>query len=99
MLLAFAGVGVGIIVAPLMALLTTSVSAADLGVSAATSQMMLQIGSAGGVQLMQTIQVSRLKQDGIAGSYHAAFVVGAIVSAFAIIAALGLRKNETPIPV
>ena len=97
LLLAFAGVGVGIIVAPLMAMLTTSVGPRDLGVAAATSQMMLQIGSAGGVQLMQTIQVSRLPQDGVAGSYHMAFVVGAIVSSLAIFAAAGIRPRQRPI--
>jgi EmrB/QacA subfamily drug resistance transporter len=94
LLLAFAGVGVGIIVAPLMAMLTMSVGQRDLGVSAATSQMMLQIGSASGVQLMQTIQVSRLKHDGIAGSYHAAFIAGAAVSAIALLAAVNLRGQK-----
>ncbi len=92
LLLGFAGVGVGVIVAPLMAMLTTSVGTQDLGVAAATSQMMMQIGSAGGVQLMQTIQVSRLPHDGIAGSYHAAFVAGAVVAAFAIFAAVRIRE-------
>lgn len=94
-LLAFAGVGVGIIVAPLMAMLTTSVGERDLGVASATSQMMLQIGSAGGVQLMQTVQVSRLRQDGIAGSYHVAFVVAAAVSSLAILAAMNIRPRVT----
>lgn len=92
-LLAFAGVGVGIIVAPLMAMLTTSVGQRDLGVASATSQMMLQIGSAGGVQLMQTVQVSRLRQDGVAGSYHVAFVVAAAVSSLAIIAAVNIKPK------
>ncbi len=94
LLLGFAGVGVGIIVAPLMAMLTTSVAPRDLGVAAATSQMMMQIGSATGVQLMQTIQVSRLARDGIAGSYHAAFVAGAVVAAFAIFAAVRIREPQ-----
>lgn len=97
-LLAFAGIGVGVIVAPLMAMLTTSVGERDLGVAAATSQMMLMVGSAGGVQLMQTIQVSRLKQDGIAGSYHAAFVVGAVVSSLALLAAVAIRPQANPAP-
>ncbi len=91
-LLGFAGVGVGVIVAPLLAMLTTSVELHDLGVVAATSQMMVQIGSAGGVQLMQTVQVSRLARDGLAGSYHTAFVVAAAVSSVALISALGIRR-------
>lgn len=93
LLLGFAGVGVGIIVAPLMAMLTTSVDPRDLGVAAATSQMMMQIGSAAGVQLMQTVQVSRLPHDGIAGSYHAAFVAGACVAAFAIFSAVRIGRR------
>ncbi len=84
LLLGFAGLGVGIIVPPLMAMLTTAVGPEDLGVATATSQMMVMIGSAAGVQLMQTVQVSRLEADGLAGSYHAAFVVGAVVSALAV---------------
>lgn len=94
LLLGFAGVGVGVIVAPLMAMLTTSVGTHDLGVAAATSQMMVQIGSAGGVQLMQTIQVSRLAHDGIAGSYHAAFVAAAAVSSLALVAAVRIRDRQ-----
>lgn len=95
LLLAFAGAGMGLIVAPLMAMLTTAVGTRDLGVASATSQMMVQIGSAAGVQLMQTIQVSRLPHDGIAGSYHAAFVAAAAVSSLALVAALRLR-DRTP---
>lgn len=91
-LLGFAGVGVGIIVAPLLAMLTTSVGQEDLGVVSATSQMMVQIGSAAGVQMMQTIQVSRLEQDGIAGSYHAAFVAAAAVSSVALLSAWAIRR-------
>ena len=91
LLLAFAGLGVGIIVPPLMAMLTMSVQASDLGVATATSQMMVQIGSAAGVQLMQSVQVSRLAHDGIAGSYHVAFVVAAAVSSIALFAAVRVR--------
>jgi MFS family permease len=85
LLLGFAGLGVGIIVPPLMAMLTTAVGPEDLGVATATSQMMVMIGSAAGVQLMQTVQVSRLEADGLAGSYHTAFVIGAVVSALAVL--------------
>ncbi len=97
-LLGFAGVGLGIIVAPLLAMLTMSVGQQDLGVVAATSQMMVQIGSAGGVQMMQAIQVSRLAHDGIAGSYHAAFVVAAAVSSFALLSASAIRTKPRPEP-
>lgn len=92
-LLGFAGVGVGIIVAPLMAMLTTAVGPQDLGVASATSQMMVQIGSAAGVQLMQAIQVSRLASAGVAGSYHTAFVVAALVSSIAILSAAAIRPT------
>jgi hypothetical protein len=34
---------------------------------------------------MQTVQVSRLEADGLAGSYHTAFVIGAVVSALAVL--------------
>ncbi len=92
LLLGFAGVGVGIIVAPLMAMLTMAVGSNDLGVVSATSQMMVQIGSVAGIQMMQAIQVSRLTTDGIAGSYHAAFIAAAAVSSVAIISAAAIRR-------
>lgn len=91
-LLGFAGFGVGIIVPPLMAMLTMAVGEQDLGVAAATSQMMVMIGSVAGVQLMQAIQVSRLDADGIARSYHTAFVVAAAVSSLALLSAAAIRK-------
>ncbi len=94
-LLGFAGVGVGIIVAPLMAMLTNAVGTQDLGVASATSQMMVQIGSAAGVQMMQAIQVSRLQAGAtLAGSYHTAFVVAAAVSSLALVGALAIRSRE-----
>lgn len=92
LLLAFAGVGVGIIVAPLMAMLTTAVGPEDLGVASATSTMMVMIGSAAGVQMMQTIQVSRLDSVGVAASYHSAFIAAAAVSCVALISASMIRK-------
>jgi len=94
LLLGFAGVGVGIIVAPLMAMLTQAVNTTELGVATATSQMMAQIGSAAGVQLMQTIQVSRLPTDGLAGSYHTAFIAAGLVSSLALFAALAVPKTD-----
>jgi MFS family permease len=93
-LLAFAGLGVGIIVPPLMAMLTTAVVPEDLGVATATSQMMVQIGSAAGVQLMQSVQVSRLASSGLAGSYHWAFVVGAVASVVGLASAAKVRRRE-----
>ncbi len=94
MLLGFAGVGVGIIVAPLMAMLTTAVGPEDLGIASATSTMMVMIGSAAGVQMMQTIQVSRLDRAGVAASYHAAFIAAAVVSLVALISALMIRDRS-----
>jgi MFS family permease len=96
LLLAFAGIGVGIIVPPLMAMLTIAVVPEDLGIATATSQMMVQIGSAAGVQLMQTVQVSRLDADGLAGSYHVAFVAGAAVSALALLVAARIGQPVAP---
>ena len=93
LMLAFAGFGVGIIVAPLMAMLTRAVSRADLGVAAATSGMMVQIGSAAGVQLMQTVQVSRAAHTSVLASYHSAFVVAAIVSSVSVVTALAIRRE------
>ena len=92
LLLAFAGVGVGIIMAPLMAMLTTAVGPEDLGVASATSTMMVMIGSAAGVQMMQTIQVSRLERVGVTASYHSAFIAAAAVSCVALISASMIRK-------
>jgi len=77
-------------------MLTSAVGSEDLGVASATSQMMVMIGSAAGVQMMQTIQVSRLDEAGIAGSYHAAFLVAAVVSLVAVVSAARIRVAPRP---
>lgn len=83
--LALAGAGLGGMVPPLMATVTTAVEDRDLGVAGATSQMTLQIGTAVGIQLFQTVQETR-EAHGVelAASYHNAFLVG---SAFALVGA------------
>lgn len=85
-ILALAGAGLGGMVPALTATVTTAVEDRDLGIAGAASQMTLQIGTAVGIQLFQTVQETREAQGvELAASYHSAFLVG---SAFALVGAV-----------
>jgi MFS family permease len=83
--LALSGVGMGIATPAMNATVANAVDPSDLGVASAAAQLMAQIGTVSGIQLMQTVQVARESADGLAGSYHAAYLLGAVVAALAFV--------------
>jgi len=87
LVLALAGVGVGLMTPPLTSALVSAVDEDDIGVAGACNQMMIQIGAVLGTQIMQTVQLSRAKAASAVGSYHDAFRVGALLAALGIVAA------------
>jgi hypothetical protein len=54
---------------------------------------MAQIGTVAGIQIMQTVQVAREGADGLAGSYHVAYLVGAVVAALGIVTSSFVRPS------
>ena len=79
--LALAGIGMGIASPSLASSVTNAVDETDFGIAGAAQQMMMQIGIVFGIQIMQTVQQVRLGPAGVAGSYHEAYLAGALLAA------------------
>ncbi len=91
--LALAGVGMGLASPSLASSLTYAVDEADLGIAGAAQQMMMQIGIVFGIQIMQTVQQVRLASAGLAGSYHQAYLAGAVLAACGLATATQVRRT------
>jgi MFS family permease len=92
--LGLSGIGMGISTPAMNATVANAVDPEDLGVASAASQLMAQIGTVAGIQIMQTVQVAREAADGLAGSYHVAYLVGAVVAAVGIVTSSFVRRSE-----
>lgn len=92
--LGLSGIGMGISTPAMNATVANAVDPEDLGVASAASQLMSQVGTVAGIQIMQTVQVAREGADGLAGSYHAAYLVGAVVAGLGIVASSFVRRSE-----
>lgn len=88
--LTLSGIGVGASLPRLSASVANSVEDVDLGVAGATQQLMAQIGTTIGINLLETIQVASRPAAGLAGSYRVAYGVGAAVSVVGLLVAFGL---------
>lgn len=95
--LALSGIGLGASAPSMAATVANAVDPEDLGVAGAASQLLAQIGTVAGIQLMQTVQVSREAADGLAGSYHAAYLLGGLVAALGIVSASFVRRSDRSI--
>ncbi|MEI2700013.1 MAG: MFS transporter [Microthrixaceae bacterium] len=96
--LTLSGIGVGASLPRVSASVANSVEDVDLGVAGATQQLLAQIGTTVGINLLETIQVATLGGAGLAGSYRIAYGVGAGVSAVGMVVALRLRSTAVPPP-
>ncbi len=92
--LALAGVGMGIASPSLASSVTNAVDEADFGIAGAAQQMMMQIGIVFGIQIMQTVQQMRLGPAGLAGSYHQAYLAGAVLAVLGLVTAAQIRRIE-----
>jgi MFS family permease len=91
--LALSGVGLGMSSPALTAVVADAVAEADLGVAAAMQQLVVQVGSVVGVQLMQTVQAGTVTRSGYIGSFANAYYIGAVACALAAGAALLVRPT------
>lgn len=91
--LALAGVGAGAALPATAATIANSVDERDLGVVGAAQQMMTEVGLLAGIQVMQTVQVSRAEIVGEQASYHDAYLVGAAAGAVALVLAWFVRST------
>jgi EmrB/QacA subfamily drug resistance transporter len=91
--LALSGVGMGLATPSVSASVANAVDDKDLGIAAATQQLMTQIGSAAGIQVLSTVQASRLRTSGLIGSFSEAYLVGAVAAVLGLLLAIGIRRE------
>ena len=97
------GIGLGVGQPPLSASAANEFLPEDLGAASAAQQLMLQLGTVAGIQVMQTVQAAvargRSGQAALLSSFHVAFVVGGAVALFGVAAAAMTRSTERlPLP-
>ncbi|MDA8047694.1 MAG: MFS transporter [Actinomycetota bacterium] len=92
--LGVSGLAQGLAQPSISALIAGAVEPGRLGSASATMQVASQVGVVTGIQVMETIQVSRLHVAGTVGSYHAAYLVGAAVSMVAVATALAIHARR-----
>ncbi len=92
--LVLSGVGMGTCAPAMAAAVANAVDEVDLGVVAAAQQMVAQVGVVAGIQILQTVQAAREPVAGLVGSYHAAFLAGAIAAGMGVLSALFVRSTH-----
>jgi EmrB/QacA subfamily drug resistance transporter len=91
--LAMSGVGLGISAPAMTATVANAVADEDLGVAAAVQQLMTQVGSVVGIQVMQTVQASTEESSGEVGSFANAYHVGAVAAVVAVALAVVVQPT------
>jgi MFS family permease len=91
--LALSGIGLGISSPSIAASLGNAVDDDNLGIASAASQVMTQVGVVAGIQLMVTVQASRVGAAGLVGSFRDAYLLGAGVCLLGVVCAAFLRSE------
>ena len=89
--LGLSGLGLGMAMPSISASVANSVEQTDLGIASASQQLVSQVATVAGVQLMTTVQAT-LASDGIASSFQRAYLLGGIVSLLGVVCAAGIRR-------
>jgi EmrB/QacA subfamily drug resistance transporter len=94
--LALSGLALGVSYPAVAAAVANSVDDLSLGVASSAQQLVAQVGTVAGIQVMQTVQASRTGSAGLLGSFHDAYLVGAVGAVLALGCAAGIlgRRRE-----
>lgn len=94
--LVLSGIGLGVASPSIGASVANAVDQDSLGTASATQQLMTQIATIAGIQVMQTVQASRAKEPGVSllASFHAAYLVGGAVAVTGVVCAAFLRSTD-----
>jgi MFS family permease len=84
--LALSGIGMGVASPAMAASVANAVADRDLGIAGAAQQMVATLGTVTGVQVLFTVQQAGADGD-LAGSFHLAYLVGAVACAVGLVAA------------
>jgi len=92
--IAISGIGMGSAQPAIATSVANSVDHGDLGVAGASQQLVGQVGSSLGMNLLDSIQVSRSATIPVASSFGQTYAVGAVVSAVGMVLAMALRGRR-----
>jgi MFS family permease len=92
--LALSGLGMGLAQPSVSSSVANAVDEDSLGIASAAQQLMSQVGVVAGIQVMSTVQAARVHHDGVAGSFHAAYLLGAAVALLGAACAVFLRSAD-----
>ena len=91
--LTLSGIGIGAAQPRVAAAVANAVDDQDLGIAGATQQLFAQVGTAVGMNLLETVQVAAKPSAGLGGSYRVAYGVGTVASVLGLLAATRLRDR------
>jgi EmrB/QacA subfamily drug resistance transporter len=94
--LVLSGIGLGVSSPSIGASVANAVPQDSLGTASATQQLMTQIATIAGIQVMQTVQTSRARVPGVSllDSFHTAYLVGGAVAVTGVVCAAFLRSTD-----
>jgi MFS family permease len=96
--LALSGMGLGVASPSLSATASNEFAPEDLGTAAASQQLMNQLGTVAGIQVMETVYDAALRghhgQSAQLHAFHLAYLVGGAVALLAVVAAAMSRSTE-----
>lgn len=82
-----AGIGMGLVVVPMLIAVQSAVPRRDLGVATSMTQFFMSVGGAVGISVMGAVMAQRLEAGlPMAAALHGVFVVGTAVSVIALAA-------------
>lgn len=96
--LTLSGIGIGAAQPRVAASVANAVDDQDLGVAGATQQLFAQVGTAIGMNLLETVQVAARPSAGLGGSYRIAYGVGTLASMIGLVIATRMRDRTDPPP-
>ena len=91
--LGLSGLGLGMAMPSISASVANSVEQTDLGIASASQQLVSQVATVAGVQLMTTVQAT-LASEGIASSFQRAYLLGGVVSLLGVVCAAGIKRAK-----
>jgi len=92
------GLASGVATPAVSALVAAAADLERMGSASAGMQVASQVGVVAGIQVMQTVQATRQHLAGVVGSYHDAYLAGAVVAVAAVGSALLVRRSGRVAP-
>lgn len=92
--LTLSGIGIGAAQPRVAASVANSVEDQDLGIAGATQQLFAQVGTAVGMNLLESVQVATRPSVGLGGSYRIAYGVGTVVSVAGLLLATRMQERS-----